>query len=890
MADRDGFLRRLITPKRGAEEEVEAELAFHIRTRIDELTAAGWDEAEAEAEVLRRFGDPRRIGDECKTIAHQRVGRRKREDVVDGMVADLKHTLRGLVRRPFFSAVVIATLALGIGATTAIFSVVDGILLRPLPYQDSDQLVMVWETDRASGTTREPASVPDYFDFRERNRSFSELAAYVPGAMTLTRAGEAPEQLSVAQVTHTLGRVLGITPLRGRFISEEEDAPDAGPVALLAERTWRDRYGADEGILGRTVELDGTAHTVVGILPRVVDFPANPDLWVATRIGPASTLPRTNHRHVVVARLRDDVSIGQAQSDMDRVASELETEYPGANRERGVYLESLRASLFGQVQASLLTLMGAVGLLLAITCVNVANLLLARGARRAKEVAIRSAVGASSRRLTLQFLVEGAVLSAIGGALGILVAVAGKGALLLGLPQGLPRADLVAIDGRILAFVALVATLTAVGFGMIPALQALRGAKGGSLALDSGRSRGLAGHRPRLRSALVVAEVALSVVLVIGAGLLIKSFRTLTSVDPGFRPEQVLKVQYQLPPTRYPMDFTQFPNFPEILDFNRTIRERVAELPGVVSVAVASNHPIEDGFTNSFLIEGREDEFESQAELPMRIVSPGYFATVGVPLLSGRVFGPADGVDSPGVLIINRAAAQRYFPAGDAIGSRIGFWGAGFREIVGIVGNERFKGLDSEAPPAMYPSTYQVPMLGAVRLLVRTAGEPENMLGAVRGVVRELDPALPLFSVETLDQALAASVGRDRFTAQLVTTFAAVSLFLALLGVYGILAYSVAQRTAEIGIRVALGATQQGVARMVVRQGMALVGGGILLGLTGALATSRLLESQLYGVSTVDPQTFGGVALGTAAVALVASFLPATRAARVDPSVALQTE
>lgn len=884
------LLGRLVSPGEDVEAEIDEELAFHLETRIDELTSAGWNREEAEAEVLRRFGDPGRIGASCKEIAHQRVGRAKREDVVDALRSDLKQTLRGLARRPWFSAVVVLTLALGVGATTAIFTVVDGILLRPLPYQDADRLVMVWETDRSSGTTREAASVPDYFDFRERQRSFEGLAAYVPGAMTLTEAGQAPEQLSVAQVTHTFGEVLGIGPIRGRFISPDEDTPGAAPVALLSERMWQNRFGADDRIVGRTLELDGASHTVVGVLPASVDFPADPDLWVATRIGPGDGLPRSNHRHVVVGRLADQVSLAQAQSDMDRIAAELEAEYPGANQARGVNVEPLSAYLFGEVRASLLTLLGAVALLLAIACVNVASLLLARGAGRSREVAVRRALGASGRRLTRQFLVEGIVLSVVGAGLGALLAVVGKDVLLAGLPDGLPRTGQVSLDGRVLAFTAAIAMLVGVIFGLVPALQSRRLDANQALTQEGGRAGSLAGRKPKLRRGLVVAEVALSVMLVIGAGLLMKSFAALRAVDPGFRPEQVLKVQYQLPPSRYPMDFTQFPNFTEILDFNRIVRERAAELPGVVSAAVASNHPVEDGFTNSFVIEGREDEFASQAELPMRIVSPGYFETVGVPLLSGRVFGPADDLSSPAVVVINQAAAERYFPASDAIGSRIGFWGAGFREIIGIVGNERFQGLDQAPPPAMYPSTYQVPILGAVRMLVRTAGEPGDVFEGVRGVFRELDPALPLFSVETLDQALAASIGRDRFTAQLVSVFASVALFLALLGVYGVLAYSVAQRTAEIGVRVALGASQSGVISMVMRQGMALVGVGVLLGLVGALATSRLLTSQLYGIDPLDAPTFLGVTVGITVVALGASLLPAIRAARVDPTVALQAE
>ncbi|NNM31987.1 MAG: ABC transporter permease [Gemmatimonadetes bacterium] len=876
-------------PTAEAEADVDAELEFHIATRIDELVREGWTPPEARAEVLRRFGDPGRISGECKEIAHQRMERQEREAVVDGLKMDLKYAFRGLVRNPWFAAVVVATIGLGVGAATAIFTVVDHVMLRPLPYPDADRLVVVWETDRASGTSREPASVPDYFDLRERQRSFDGLAAYVPGLGTFTEGGESPEQLRVAQVTHTFGRVMGVQPIRGRFFAPEEDLPDAPPVTILSERLWNTRFGSDDAVVGRAIELDGELHTVVGVLPRVVDFPSDPDLWVSTRISPASALPRSNHRHTVVGRLSQQVTVARAQADMDRIMSELEEEYPGSNGERGANVEPLSDVLFGQVRASLLTLLGAVGLLLLIGCVNVANLLLARAAERGREVGVRTAMGASRGRLTRQFLVEGLVLSLIGTLLGVVVAYVGKDLLLAGLPDGLPRVGQVGIDGRVLGFAALLASVIGVVFGLTPALQAKSGANPSDLSMGA-RSAAASATGPRLRRGLVVAEVALSVMLVVGAALLMRSFAQLSAVDPGFRPESVLKVQYQLPTSRYPADFSQFPNFTEILDFNRTILDRVATLPGVVSAAVASNHPIEDGFTNSFLIEGREDEFESQAELPMRIVSPGYFETVGVPLLQGRVLTLADGLDSPPVLVINQAAADRYFPAGDAIGSRIGFWGAGFREIVGIVGNERFQGLDQAPPPAMYPSTLQLPVLGSVRLLIRTAGEPETALPLVREAFGQLDPALPLFSVETLDQALAESIGRDRFTSLIVSTFAAVALGLSLLGVYGILAYSIARRRAEIGVRVALGATEGSIARMVVGQGMTLVVVGTLLGLASAAASSRLLASQLFGVSPLDTASFVGVASMVLLVAFGATLIPASRAARTDPAVALQAD
>ncbi|MGI9628643.1 MAG: ABC transporter permease, partial [Longimicrobiales bacterium] len=491
-----GFFKRLITPRAQVAADVDAELQFHLATQVDELVEAGWTEADATAEVHRRFGDPDKIGVECKTIASQRVDRERRGDVVDAIRSDVIQTLKRLARKPGFSGLVVVILALGIGGTTAMFSVVDGVLLRPLPYPDASSLVIAWETDRASGTTREPASIPDYFDFRERNRTFEELAAFNSQPMTLTRSGESPEQLAVAQVTHTFGPVLGLVPALGRFISPEEDVPGAGQVALLSERLWRSEFGGDEAVIGGVVTLDDTPHTVVGVLAAEVEFPETPDLWIAAQIGPTSG-PRSNHRHTVVGRLKDGVSVPMAQAEMDRIAAELEEEYPSDNRARGVNVEPLATVLFGDVRASLLTVLGAVGLLLLIACVNVANLLLARGARRAREVAVRTAIGASATRLSRQFLIEGVILSLAAAVLGTVVAVLATRGLLAGLPDGLPRSGQVSIDGRILAFTAALSAMVGILSGLVPALQARRVDVNTVLTREGGRAGGLS-RRARL--------------------------------------------------------------------------------------------------------------------------------------------------------------------------------------------------------------------------------------------------------------------------------------------------------------------------------------------------------------------------------------------------------
>jgi predicted permease len=871
---------RALVRREAVERELDDEVRFHLEMETEQRIHEGLRPEEARVAAVRAFGGV----DRHKEASRDARGVR----MIDELRQDTRFAVRTAVRDRAFAVVVILTLAVGIGANTAIFSVVNGVLLRPLPWREPERLVMVWENDRVTGTVREPASVPDFYDFREHNRVFSDMGMFAVQHRNLTQAGGEPERVTAVGVSHHVFDVLGVPLLLGRAIAEAEDTPGAEAVVLLTEEFWRSHLGGDPAVIGRSLVLDDTRHTIIGVVAAEADFPdANTNLWVPLRWGP-TTLPRSNHPANVVARLTRNATLAGAQAEMTELARQLEEAYPRENTGRGVFVEPLVEVMFANVRPALLVLLGSVGLVLLIACANVANLLLARGSVRARELAVRAALGAGRMRLARQFLVEMLVLSFVAAIGGVLLAKLGLDRLLALAPAELPRVHQVAIDPFVLLVTFAVMVVVAAGTGLVPTWQT--GTVDVQSALKAeGRGGSASRGRSRFRSTLVVTELALSVMLVIGAGLLIRSFWTLRQVDPGFHTSGVLKAEFSLPDARYPRVYDEtYPNWPRTQNFQAELLDRLNALPGVTSAALAAHHPLAQGWTNSFLIVGREAESADFGEIPIRPVSPEYFTTVGLRLVRGRSIEPKDRADAPHVGVVNEAAVRRFFGDTDPIGQSVRFWGI-TREIVGVVANERFYGITAEAPPALYTPIYQTPM-NAGSILVRTSADPQQTLAAVRMQVREIDSELALYEAYTMEQTLSQSLSRERFTMLLLAVFAAIAVALALLGVHGVLSYTVSQRTRELGIRVALGASRREVVGMVVGQAMRLAALGSALGALGALAGTRLLASLLFGISTTDAVTFAAVIAAIACAALGASFFPALRATRVSAMMALRAE
>jgi len=817
---------------------------------------------------------------------------------------DLRHAASVLIRRPGFTVPVVLTLALGIGANTAIYSVVSGVLLHPTPFAAADRLMMVWETDRKSETTREPSSIPDYLDFQSRSRRFAVLSALTAADVPLnTNSGE-PQRLAALAVGQGMLPMTGVQPLFGRTFTADEDRPGAPRVALISEALWRGQFAADPAIIGRDVRINDVAHQVIGVMAEGADFGVlqvlgaaaygrgfaerggrvRVDLWLPLRADPAAS--RGNHPILVVGRLAPGADAASAQHEMTAIATDLERSYHDDNDGRGVHVEPLMDVVFGPVRPALLALLGAVALVLLIACANVASLFLARGVARLPEVAVRVALGANLRRLTQQFIAESLVLTAAGALAGVIGARFLLDALLALAPATIPRVAEVRLDAGVLAATAAVSLLVALVVGLLPVLQARRYGLQPSLQGERGATAGRA-HQ-QVRSVLVASELALAIMLMVGAGLLIRSLGELSQVNPGFRAGGVLKAEFDLPRSRYPQDYAVYPHWTEIQRFGTDLRARLAALPGVRSVTIAGNHPLDAGFTSSIAVVGREAEAGDWPEPAIRRIDAGYFATMELPLVEGRQFQDADGSDATPVILINAAARRRYFDGRAALGSKIRLWGAE-RLVVGVVGDERFQGLSNASPPAVYLPSAQAPIAGG-SVLIRVQDSPSGYAASVRAAVHDVDPGLAVFGVEPLAATLANTLAQRRFTMSVLGIFAAAALLLAIIGVHGVLSYTIAQRAREFGIRMALGADTRLIRGLVLRQMARITAAGVVAGLAGALAVSRLIVVLLFGVTPADPVTYVTVAVTLAIVALLAGLLPARRAAMTDPAIALRSE
>ena len=867
---------RLLLDREAVEREMEDEMRFHLDMEADELARSGANLDAAARIARRRFGGVARFQDEAREA---RGGWWLEE-----LRQDARYAVRVLGRGRAFVVVAVLTLALGVGANTAIFSVVRGVLLRSLPYPDPERLVAVQSVIRGSTAAVSP---PDFFDWRSQTRSFSGLSAYYVSTTNLTGGGE-PERLTQARVSANFFDVLGIRPTRGRAFLSGEDALTAPRVVVLSDGLWRRRFGADPSIVGRTIDLDDAPTTVIGIAPADLHVPADVDMWLTTRFEANDVSPRSRGARwvEVVGRLAPGSSLGGARAEMAAIATRLQQLDPKHNLDVTSRVTPLREELVGRVRRPLMVLLGAVGFVMLIACVNVASLSLGRTAGREMELAVRTALGAGRGRLVRQILTESVMLSVGAGVIGLALAVLGTRALVLVAPGDLPLVNAVHVDGVVLAFALLLTVANGLLFGVMPAIHGSRRAVEARLRAG-GRSNSLGNGR--LRQALVVAEVALAIALLAGAGLLLRSFGQLTAVDPGFQPRQVTTFSLSLSPVRYP-DGTRREQFASAL------LSRVDRLPGVTASGISFSLPLTGGgFGLTFAIGGRpEATGADEPRAQVRVATPDYFRTMSIPLIRGRGFTAEDRAGGDPVLLISAEAARRYWPNENPIGQTLETgWHRENRafggRVVGIVGDVRQFGLASQAQPEIYAPLAQWP-IDEMSIVIRSSAPTATVIATARDVLRQLDPALPIFDARPLSDLVRESIAERRFYAALLATFATLALVLAAVGIYGVIAYSVQQRRRELGIRIALGASWSQVVAMVMRQGMALTLLGAGVGLAGAGILTRVLRGQLFGVSATDPLTFIAVPLILIVVAAVACMVPARRAVSVDPASAIRAE
>jgi len=817
-------------------------------------------------------------------------------------IQDVKIAFRLMVKNPAFSIVVVLTLALGIGANTAIFSVVNAVLLRPLGYKDSASLVNVWGRFDNQGIPRLWISEPEYWDLRDRKQSFSEIGAYSLGnGANLTSSDSPPMQVSTPAATATLFQILGVQTELGRTFTADEDQPGHDHEALLSFALWKSLVGGDPQIVGKSIQLDGQPYTIVGVLRKDFSLGGKQDLWIPLGLNRTRPQNRGSHYLHVTARLKPGVGLAQASAEMDRFAAQLARENPNnyaSGKGWGMFVVPLKEQLVGSVRPALLVLLGAVAFVLLIGCVNVANLLLAQVSAREKELSIRAAMGAGRMRIVRQFLTESLVLAAVGGTLGLFLAYWGVYALRLLVPENFPRIDEVGVDPFVLLFTLGIALLTGSVFGLIPAWHVGRANLQDALK-ETGQSTSAAKGARRLRGFLVVSEIALAVLLLVGAGLLIRSFQHLLDVSPGFQSQHLLSMRLSPPANTYP-DGTP------VQTFYQQVLDRVRAIPGVQAAGAVSEMPLSDSYSSgsTFFEQTSVTDLPRYAglsnlpytEIDYRTVVPGYFQAMQIPLVRGRFLADADKSDALRVAVVDRDFANRFWPNEDPIGKRIAVQAVPksnpripeWCTVVGVVGHVKHYGPDVEGREQAYFPLAQLSFARTMYLAVRTNLEPAGVTSAIRQQVFAVDKNMPIYDIATMDQLLSNSVVQPRLNLTLLVLFAALALLLAAVGIYGVMAYNVSQRTHEIGIRMALGAQTEDVLKQVLTEGAWLAAIGLALGLAGSLAATHLIATLLFGVKPTDPLTFAAVAVILTGVTLAACYIPARRATRVDPIVALR--
>jgi putative ABC transport system permease protein len=867
------FWRNLFR-KGDVEQELSDEVAYALDALVEKKIAEGLSEVEARRQAAIELGGVEQL--------KEKVREAKAGYYMEGVVRDLRYAVRMFFKNPGFTAVAIIALALGIGANTAIFSLVNGVLLRPLQFPEAERIVYLEGKNPAAGITDSNISFQDFTDWSQQTDLFASTAAYWTASANLGADGAEPERVPRAGVTTGFFNVLGVQPFLGRAFLPEGDKPGTITSAIISHGLWKRRFGSDPAIVGKQVQISSRPITVLGVMPPGFEYPEQTQVWVTSAVN-LSEEPRDNRAWSAIARLNPGIDVQRAQTRLSAINAQLDKQFHETNKGWDVFVQTLHERLVREVKPSLLALLGAVGLVLLIACANVANLLLARSAARQKEIAIRAAMGASRTRVLRQMLTESLLLSVIGGIAGLLLSIWLTDVLMSMLPQGAPRLDQIGIDYRVLTFALGVSAFTGILFGLVPALQASK--LDVTSALKEGGRSGEGHRRTSVRSLLLIGEVALSLMLLVGAGLLIKSFLRLQEIRPGFNAHNVLIANLALPGAKYKDQ--------QFVEFFRQLKERLEAVPGVQAVGGSVNLPLNaSGYMigRGFIPEGRPLTVDENRDAMFSAITGDYFRALQIPLLAGRTFELRDNADGPKVVVINETIAKRYFgsPA-EAIGKRLSIWHDEkfLREIIGVVGDTKTGSLTADGGNQIYVPHAQDIQWNSMGLVIRTTGDAAAFAPTLRREVQALDKDQPIYSVRTMDDVVANALGTRRVSMQLFAVFGCAALLLAALGIYGVMAYSVAQRTQEIGIRMALGAQRSDVLGLVVRQGMTLAAIGVVAGLAGAFSLTRVMASLLFHVRPDDPTTYLAISFLLIVVAFLACYLPARRAAKLDPVIAL---